>query len=54
MSEPDGEDLVAVFVTVAVCTSQGAVPGPKLLPRDEAASLVADKGAIYGSQPRGW
>jgi hypothetical protein len=51
----DSEDLVQVFVTVAVRTSAGAVPGPKLLPRPEAAALVRDKRAIYGSQPpRGW
>jgi hypothetical protein len=36
-------DLVAVFVTVAVRTSDGPGPGPKRVPPGEAAALVGEQ-----------
>ena len=53
MSEqrPEPEPMVEVFVTTAVRTSAGSTPGPKMLPRDEAARLVADKRAVCGDRP---
>ena len=53
--EPGREPGVAVFVTNGTRTSQGPGPGPKTLPPAEAAALVRDKLAVYGSQaPRGF
>ena len=40
-----------MFVTVAVRTSAGPGPGRKRLPLAEAAALVKDKRAIYGTKP---
>jgi len=54
MSEQD-DDRAWVYMTNAVQTSAGAAIGAKLLPRDEAASLVARRVAIWGqAPPRGW
>jgi len=48
-------DRITVFATVAVRTSAGPGPGVLELPRDEAARLVADRHAVYGSTaPRGF
>ncbi len=44
-------DRITIFATVAVRTSQGSGPGVLELPRDEAARMVADRHAVYGSQP---
>jgi hypothetical protein len=47
-------ELVAVFVTVAVRTSDGPGPGVKRVPPGEAAALVGNRRAVYGDQaPRG-
>jgi hypothetical protein len=40
-----------VYLVVAVRTSQGPGPGVLELPPAEAASLVARKYAVYGSEP---
>ncbi len=45
------EPLVAVFVTVAVRTSDGPGPGVRRVPPGEAARLVGDRRAVYGDQP---
>jgi hypothetical protein len=42
---------MTVFVTTAVRTSAGPGPGVKTLPPAEAASLIAMKYAVGGSQP---
>lgn len=42
---------VSVFVTTAVRTSDGPGPGHKRVPAGEAARLVGDRRACYGSQP---
>ena len=48
-------DQADVYLTNATTTSQGAGPGPKTLPRAEAAALVSARLAIWGDQPpRGW
>ena len=44
-------DRITVYATVAVRTSAGPGPGVLELPRDEAGRLVADRHAVYGSQP---
>ena len=49
--EPEPEPEVMVFVTTAVRTSAGCTPGAKMLPRDEAARLLADRRAIFGDKP---
>ena len=46
---PEPEPLVLVTVNVAVRTSAGSVPGPKMLPASEAGALVQMKYATYGS-----
>jgi hypothetical protein len=53
---PAGDgDLVPVFLLVGVRTSAGPGPGVKHLPPAEAASLLARKIAVGGSNPpRGW
>jgi hypothetical protein len=46
---------MVVFVFNAVGTSQGAVPGAKTLPRDEALALICEGHAVAGSTPpSGW
>ena len=48
-------DRITVYATVAVRTSAGPGPGVLELPRDEAARMVADRHAVYGSTaPRGF
>jgi len=48
---PPPGDRITVYATVAVRTSAGPGPGVLELPRDEAGRLVADRHAVYGSQP---
>jgi hypothetical protein len=48
VSEPQ---TVTVFLTNATRTSAGPGPGPKDLPPDEAAALLAAKIAVPGSRP---
>jgi hypothetical protein len=43
--------MTVVFVTNAVRTSAGSGPGPLDLPPEEAAALVRDRHAVYGSEP---
>jgi hypothetical protein len=53
----EGEQLVPVFVTVAVRTSapEGAGPGVRHVPAAEASALVGAKLAVPGDRPpRGW
>jgi hypothetical protein len=51
MSEPQPPDLVTVFLTNALATSDGNGPGVKRLPPDEAAALVNRRLAVYGTEP---
>jgi hypothetical protein len=44
-------ETITVFLTNAVRTSAGTGPGPMQLPPAEAAALVADRIAVYGSAP---
>jgi hypothetical protein len=50
-SDEPGQQLVTVYLTNAVRTSQGPGPGPKTLPSDEASRLIGSKLAVYGDQP---
>jgi len=45
------DQLVDVYLTTAVRTSQGPGPGPKTLPAAEANRLIVRKLAIAGDQP---
>lgn len=60
MSEPEqpeeavtieAADLIPVFVTVGVRTSQGAGPGLRYLPRSEAAAIIGARHGIAGTRP---
>jgi hypothetical protein len=51
MSQPEPEPRIEVHLNNAVRTSQGPGPGPKMLPAAEAAWLVRNKLAVYGSEP---
>jgi hypothetical protein len=47
--------LVDVFLTVAVRTSAGPGPGHRRVPPGEAAALVGNRRAAFGSEaPRGF
>jgi hypothetical protein len=51
-SSSDAEpDLVAVFVTTGVATSDGPGPGGRRLPRAEAGRLVSARLAVHGERP---
>jgi hypothetical protein len=45
------EPLVAVYVVNGTRTSAGPGPGPLKLPPAEAAALVRQRFAVYGSKP---
>jgi hypothetical protein len=49
-AQAEGE-LVPVYLTTAVRTSDGPGPGPKLLPPAEAGQLVGRRLAVHGDQP---
>lgn len=58
MSEPGPEDVtigvedvVPVFVTNGIRTSQGAGPGLRYLPRGEAAAIIGARHGIAGTRP---
>src|SRR5690348_5334001 len=54
-SLPDGVELVPVFVTNGVRTSDGPGPGVKRVPPAEASALLADRVAVPGDKPpRNW
>jgi hypothetical protein len=42
---------VMIFLTNGVNSSAGAGPGPRTVPADEAARLVARRLGVYGSAP---
>jgi hypothetical protein len=42
---------VMIFLTNGVNSSAGAGPGPRTVPADEAARLVARRHAVYGDRP---
>src|SRR6266568_7479523 len=48
---PPGEQLVQVCVLNGTRTSAGPGPGPMELPALEAAALVRQRFAVYGSKP---
>jgi hypothetical protein len=51
----DDSDLVEIFLTVAVRTSDGSRHGVHQVPRAEAARLIAARHAVAGGNPpRGW
>lgn len=47
----DGDELVPVFVTVAVRTSAGPGPGVRRVPPAEAGWLIRQKYASAGTEP---
>jgi hypothetical protein len=47
----DDGDLVAVYLTAAVRTSDGSGPGVKHVPRAEAGRLTAARIAVHGDKP---
>jgi hypothetical protein len=47
----DHPQTVTVFLTNATRTSQGPGPGPKDLPPEEAAALLAARIAVPGPHP---
>jgi hypothetical protein len=46
--------VVRVYLASAVQTSAGPGPGVKVLPFGEAARLVADRRAVFGTEPQGF
>jgi hypothetical protein len=45
------DDLVAVYLTVAVRTTAGAGPGVVRVPRQEAALLIRQRHGVPGERP---
>jgi hypothetical protein len=51
----DDGDLVEIFLTASVRTSDGSGHGVHRVPRAEASRLIAARVAVGGTQPpRGW
>ena len=50
-SSDPAHDLVAVFVTTGVATSDGPGPGVRRLQRAEAGRLVSARLAVHGERP---